>query len=225
MLKFGGGFILGFIAGFAALFVLTIAFGDYEDEPVTTQVQTISVAPAITPTPLPTDTVADMPTATATPQPTFTPVPTPTPTPLPTNTPIPVLMNQDLTLDGIRWRAIEVQEIGTLLEGDNEWTEDVTTTGKFVRVLINVENKRNEPDTGYEAPALVDGQGRRFRAYDERFFYIPEEQSCYIENFNPNLPRDCMEIYEVAGDSTGLYKLVVNNFESYDPLEAIIDLR
>jgi hypothetical protein len=72
MLKFGGGFLTGFVAGVATLFVLMLAFGDY-DEPAT--VETVAAAPAV---------------ATDTPQPPPTDAPTPTQTPLPTLTPVPM---------------------------------------------------------------------------------------------------------------------------------------
>jgi len=42
--------------------------------------------------------------------------------------------------------------------------------------------------------------------------------------FNPNLSERCVEIFEVAVDAGG-YKLIVNNFELFDPVEAVIDLR
>lgn len=45
MLKFGGGFILGFVAGFAALFVLIVLNGDYE-EPTTVAPSIVAVADA-----------------------------------------------------------------------------------------------------------------------------------------------------------------------------------
>lgn len=218
MLKFGAGFLVGF----ATLFVLILFFGDY-NEPSAPAVEMAQAAPVPTNTP----TTEPPPTfaPTETPLPTFTPVPTVTPTPLPTNTPVPVLLNQDLTLDGIRWRAVSVEEIGNVLHSDSEWQEDATTGGKFVRVTFNVESHRTEPDSGYSSPDLVDGQGRRFRAYEERFYYIPNEQSCFAETFNPNLPRVCVEIYAVAADSTGTYRAIVNNFDWIEPLEATIELR
>lgn len=231
MLKFGGGFALGFVVGFMTLFALMMAFGDYG--------QSAQAQPDVVTGPSPTppietpasDTVTvsasdPLPTLppTPTPAPTFTPVPTETPSPVPTATPVPVALHQDLTLDGIRWTAIDVQEVGNTLQGD-EWTDDATTEGKFVRVTLNVENRRTEPDGGYEAPDLIDGQGRRFRPFEERFYYLPDAESCTLETFNPNLTRTCTEIYAVAADSTGMYKLVVNNFEFIDALEAIIELR
>lgn len=153
------------------------------------------------------------------------PTSSPTIAPAPTWTPVPPGMNTDLIIDNIRWRAIGLEEIGNQLAAISDYDSDATTSGKFVRVFLEVENRRNEPTRDYEPPDLVDGQSRRFAPYNDRFGYIPLDKSCYAETFNPNLTRQCIEIYEVAADSGALYKIIVNNFESFDPIEAIIEMR
>lgn len=82
MLKFGGGFALGFVAGFAALFLLMLVYGDYDasaNEPVAVTVATTPTTASIdapTSVPPPTDVpVANAPAPTDAP-----PVLTPTPT-------------------------------------------------------------------------------------------------------------------------------------------------
>lgn len=84
MLKFGGGFALGFVAGFAALFILMLVYGDFgapADDPVAV---TVAAAPAAMNTEVPTP--ASPPTALpATDAPAPTDVP-PTATPIPTAT-------------------------------------------------------------------------------------------------------------------------------------------
>ena len=224
-------FIWGYVFGFGTLLVLFLMFGNYEQS---AQAEPAIVAgPSPTATIAPTDVPPDAPTVAAIvePLPTSTEFPTPTPIPVATATPIPAailppaVMNQDLVIDGILWRAIAVQEIGNLLQSDNDWADDATTDGKFVQVTMRVENRRNVPESGYEAPDIMDAQGRRFRAYEERFYYLPDGESCSLETFNPNLTRTCTEIYAVAADSAGAYKIIVNNFNFIDPTEAIIELR
>lgn len=148
-----------------------------------------------------------------------------TPTPDATWTPVPARMNTDVIVDDILWFASSVQEVGQELVDPDGYQENATTGGKFVRVTMRVENRRNAPTTSYDAPDLVDIQGRRFRAYDRRFYYLPSEESCSSEVFNPSIMRTCTEIYEVAADSAGHYTLIVNNFESYDAIEALIEMR
>lgn len=191
------------------------------------QLASEDIAPSETPTEQVAAVVIDPPVSESTTTPMPTPIP-PSPTPQPTAapqatwTPAPPGMNTDLIIDDIRWRAIGVEELGNTLPGD-DFTDPATTNGKFVRVTMEIESRRGEPED-YEEPGLMDAQGRTYEAFDDRFFYLDEDVDCYSRTFNPNLTQRCADIFEVAADAGG-YKLVVNNFEWPDAEEAIIELR
>jgi hypothetical protein len=206
-----------YIAGFVTLFALMLVFGDYEETPAP-----IAVAQEVAPTPttVPTGTPASTQTPTQTP--TATPAP-PTPTPLPTWTPQPPSMNTDIMVDNIRWKALSVSDIGNTLTSDNQFIDDVSTAGHFVKVVIEVENRGSEP-INYDAPDLLDLQNRRYNAYSERFFFLSESEACSLLTLNPNLARQCAEIYEVAPDASG-YQLITTNLNWLDIAESPIALR
>lgn len=135
---------------------------------------------------------------------------------------MPVGMNQDLVVDGIRWKAIAVEEVGNTLHSENQFAEDLSTPGKYVRVTMEIENRQKEP-TFYESPHLMDSQGRRYNSLGMAGLYVSEEQDCSSLDFNPGVTAKCADLFEVAADAGG-YKLVANNFESFDAQEGIIDL-
>lgn len=200
------------------------------NQPAVIPNQPAESAPTNTPVPALVTEGASGDSATPTISPTNTPVP-PTNTPFPTVTPLPQAtwtsvapgMNTDLIVDGIRWRAVGVEEVGSTLISQNQFAEDVTTTGKFVRVIMEVESRKSEP-IFYESPELMDSQGRRYNPFGETPLYISDDTDCHFEQFNPGVTRRCSDFFEVAADAGG-YKLVVNNFEWPDAEEAIIELR
>lgn len=224
MFKFFGGTLVGFVVGIITAFALVFAFGDYEDTP-----PEVVIGPSPTPTEQPTATATleavsiAAPAVTVAPTVTPTPLPTLTLAPVATPTTAPVAMNTDIIVDGIRWRATGVEELGNLLHSDNDFVEDATTTGKFVRVFMEIESRQSEP-VDYWHPGLADGQGRRYDAFDDSVFYLTDETNCHVAQFNPGITRQCAEIFEVANDAGG-YKLIVNDFDWLDTSEAIIELR
>lgn len=115
-MKSFGLFGAGFVAGFAALFLLMLIFGDYEETP-TPRVVPVSAALEATPTAL---------LATATPSqmaPTMTPAPSPAPTltPLPTSDPLVLVPTLGMVLGAFEAAGIEMQEIeqNPTIEGDS----------------------------------------------------------------------------------------------------------
>lgn len=222
--------LLAYLAGFTTLLVLMLAFGDYGEEPTEANsaqpvAQAAGPTAAATATAPPADpTQTPIPTQT----PTATPMP-PSPTPLPTwtppvsPTPAPPGMHADLLVEDVRWRATGVEELGNALTSDNQFVDDASTAGKFVRVIFEVESRLSEP-ADYEKPGLMDSQGRRYDVYSESIFYLPEETNCYHKQFNPGITQQCTDIFEVAADAGG-YKLIANNFDWLEPVEAVIELR
>jgi hypothetical protein len=105
----------------------------------------------------------------------------------------------------------------------NTFVAPLTTTGKFIRVRFEVENRSSGLLT-YGGIGLVDGQDREYNRRSGMYSYIPNEEDCgFIVNLNPNVPKVCTEIFEVAADATGL-KAKLGDLELFGTAEALVDL-
>lgn len=117
--------------------------------------------------------------------------------------PAPATIGQDLIADQVHWKVLEAKDLGQELKSENEFMEPKTTSGKFILVRFEVENRKNEALT-YAGIELVDNKDRTFGNYDEQFGFIPDGESCVLEQLNPNISRICSEIFEVPADAAGL---------------------
>jgi hypothetical protein len=52
---------------------------------------------------------------------------------------------------------------------------------------------------------------------------IPDNEDCVLEQLNPNVPKVCTVLFEVAADASG-WKLKVSNFAFLFPAEGFIEL-
>lgn len=169
----------------------------------------------------PTATPAPTDTQTRTPEPTV-----PTNTPLPTDTPVPPtpapVVGQDVLVGEVRWKILSAENMGNKLTDENQFTEDVTTSGKFIKVRFEIENRSKDMKT-FAGLDLVDSQGREYKSASNVFMFIETSEACIFENLNPNIVKPCMSIYEVPADATGL-KAYVGDLEMFGGDEAMIDL-
>jgi hypothetical protein len=142
-----------------------------------------------------------------------------------TSTPTPVVVRiGEYAITGIlRWRVISSQDLGNTIPSDNQFVEPAKTSGRFVKVKFEVENRSGGPGSLPDV-VLVDSQGRTYQPYDRRLYFLEDSEECFsFDTLNPNLPKICAEIFEVASDATG-YKLRVSNDDFVSPIEAIIEL-
>lgn len=187
-----------------------------------------------TATPLPTHITTPAPTATPTPTGTVLPTPTPSTTAVATSTPVPTStptgqppvqggIGQDVFVGDVRWRVLSAENLGSTLTSATPLINDITTPGKFIRVRLEVENLSSGL-LSYGGVNLIDSQGRSFIASSRVYLFVPDNEECVIiVNLNPNVPRICTEIFEVAANSTGLHAKV-GDLEIIDDEEALIDL-
>ncbi len=191
------------------------------------------VLPIVTPLPVTTSAPNDTssiiePTATSLP----TPVP-PTTMPAPTATTIPTALppsgasdnpgiNTDVVVGDIKWRVLAVDDLGNRLTSDNMFVDDAVTSGRFVRVRVEIEN-RGTSGAAYWGPSIVDDHGRTYNDYTGQSFFIDDASSCMLLTINAGLSKQCVHIYEIASDSHGL-KLKVSDFALFFAKEALIDL-
>lgn len=132
-------------------------------------------------------------------------------------------IGQDVQVDEIRWKIIEAIDQGQTLQSNNQFIDDITTSGRFIRVTFEMENLSKDL-LSFSGLNLVDDQEREFIPSSDALFFIEEDQQCIIiENLNPNVPKICQAIYEVPTDATGL-KAKVGDLKIFGSKEALIDL-
>ena len=104
----------------------------------------------------------------------------------------------------VAWTVLEALDHGNVLKSSNSFQDDAQTGGRFIEVKFQVVTSSLEGDT-YAGVPLRDSKGRSFDPYDDRIWYLSEDLLCMFENLNPDVPRMCAEIYEVAADAEGLF--------------------
>lgn len=153
--------------------------------------------------------------------------PKPTEQPEPTETPIPTeqvfTIGQDVIVGEVRWKMLSAVNEGNTLQSGNQFIDDVTTAGTFIRVRFEVENLSKDL-LSYTSIDLVDDQGREFVNSSNVFAFIDDKELCFlIVNLNPNVPVTCQEIFEVPTNATGL-QAKVGDLKLFGTKEALIDL-
>jgi hypothetical protein len=128
--------------------------------------------------------------------------PTATQAPQPTATPLPAV-GTDVTVGKIRWKVLKVENLGQVLKSDNQFIDDLKTSGFYVRVSYEVENQNSDP-MYYQAPKLIDSQQRKFDASTDSSYWIPDDEQCILEKLNPNIVKTCTSVYELPAGANGI---------------------
>lgn len=125
----------------------------------------------------------------------------------------PYSINESITINNeVNWKILSAEDLGDTLEAIDEWSDDKTTTGKFIKVRFTVKNVGKEMKTITDL-RLFDNEDREFVTYDESFGYIEEEEELFLlENINPGLERTYTVVYEVPKDSK-YFILEITNLE------------
>lgn len=130
-------------------------------------------------------------------------------------------VGEDVTVGDIRWKFLEVTDLGKELKSDNQFIESKQTSGKFLLVRFELENKGSDP-VSYTGIDLVDSKERTFKPYDERITFIDQAELCVLEQVNPGLSKTCTEIFEVPGDASGI-KASIGDLAPFGD-DAMVDL-
>ena len=122
-------------------------------------------------------------------------------------------INESITINNeVNWKILSAEDLGNTLEAIDRWSDDKTTTGKFIKVRFTVKNIGKEVNTITDL-RLFDNEDREFMTYSSIFGYIEEGEELLIaDNINPGLERTYTVIYEVPTDSKG-FILEVTNLE------------
>lgn len=136
-------------------------------------------------------------------------------------TPIPVI-GQDVIVDQVRWKVISAENMGDVLESDNQFVGEKKTSGVFVEVRFELENLSNDM-LSFTGLDLVDDQNREFTSSSDGLMFIDKAERCVFENLNPNIVKSCSAIYEVPANAKGL-KARVGDLKMFGAQEALIEL-
>jgi hypothetical protein len=122
-------------------------------------------------------------------------------------------INEEIKAGNWKWKVIKVRNRGSILRGSESnypWIKDKITEGKFIEVEMLVQNTGQETLYYYSYPSIYDNKKREYRAaIVETSDWIPEDKKCGLKQVKPGFsPLDCVEIYEVAKDSTDLWLYV-----------------
>lgn len=144
---------------------------------------------------------------------TSAPVDTPTPAPA---------VGQDVFVGEVRWKILSAENLGDTLTDNNQFTEDVKTSGVFVKVRFEIENQSKDMKS-FAGLDLKDSQEREFKGASHVFSFIEQNETCILENLNPNIVKTCTSIYEVPAGAAGL-RAWVGDLSFFGGAEEMIDL-
>ena len=131
-------------------------------------------------------------------------------------------VGQDVIVGNVRWTILEAQDLGNTMPGIDEFTDPRTTNGRFIRIRLEVENRGSEALSLTDID-LVDAQGRTFQNETGVYGYVPDQEVCFLEQLNPNLPRTCTFLFQVPPDASDL-QASVGDLQLFGSKDALISL-
>jgi len=118
----------------------------------------------------------------------------------------------ETTLSDIKFLLKSSEDLGNILNIDLSYGEDLTTTEKFIKVVVGAQNKgkNNIPQYTWDLGNIIDSDGRNFVSINDKAYYLlPKPDLCGAllkPEFNP-VP--CVKYYEVSKKSKGLKVMVM----------------
>ena len=129
-----------------------------------------------------------------------------TPDPSATPSPTPQFIHET-QMGNIKFTLISFQELGSVLKGKSSYEQDLTTTGRFVKVVIGAQNKgkNNTEQYGWDLGNVIDSEGRNFLQVSSYSYITGNQQDTCGAILKPDFdPVACTRIYEVSKLSAGL---------------------
>lgn len=116
----------------------------------------------------------------------------------------PHTSNLYVTVGDVQWKILDAEDLGNTLEPVEDYYDKKTTSGKFIKVRFNVENKGSEMAT-LTSLKLFDDKDREFTSYSGTSGYIEDEEELFLlDNINPGMDRTYTLIYEVPKNASNL---------------------
>jgi len=131
----------------------------------------------------------------------------------------------ETTVGDIKFTLESSVDLGSVLKSTKTYQKDLTTTGRFIKVIIGAQNKgKNETlQFAWEIVNIIDSDGRNFTPITNKAYsFLPQPDLCGAM-LKPELaPVPCVRLYEVSKQSTGLKIEVVS--ESPKIGKSLLDL-
>ena len=148
------------------------------------------------------------------------------PTPPTTTTVEPPKPAYEATLSDIKFSIVSSENLGSVLKSKTTYESDLTTTEKFIKVVVGAQNKgkNNIAQYSWDVGDIVDADGRHFVSINERAYsFLPRPDLCGAL-LKPEFDAvPCVKYYEVSKVATGLKVTVITT--SPKKQTALIDLK
>lgn len=99
------------------------------------------------------------------------------------------------------------EDLGNTLKAPNKYQKDLTTTEKFIRVMVGAQNKGkiSTSSYGWDIGNIIDSEGRVFESINaQAYAYLPQPNPCGLSLKPEFYPISCTKIYEVSKASKGM---------------------
>lgn len=112
----------------------------------------------------------------------------------------------DVTLGDIRFVLLSSQDLGDILKATYLYQQDLTSTERFIKVVIGAQNK-GKVDTlqgAWDLGSIIDSEGRNFIQDYRAYPWLPTYNFCNAILKPEFEPIPCTKIYEVSKASKNL---------------------
>jgi hypothetical protein len=115
----------------------------------------------------------------------------------------PVAVGSPVTFDNdSTWTVTDVKDRGKSLASA---TSNAATGGHFVQVSFKITNLTKKEDSLFDLPAIVDGQGRELKPYEQSATFLPPGgHDLASAPLPPSIEKEFVEIFEVPADAQKL---------------------
>lgn len=124
----------------------------------------------------------------------------------------------------VKFSFQSAEDLGNLLE-KTTYEKDLTTTEKFIRVVVGAQNKgkNNIAQFSWDVGNIVDSDGRNFITInDKAYSHLPKPDTCGALLKPEFSPVPCVKYYEVSRESKGL-KVIIKTTQPKKQ-ESMLDL-
>ncbi|MFT5196261.1 MAG: hypothetical protein ACI85U_003292 [Candidatus Promineifilaceae bacterium] len=116
-----------------------------------------------------------------------------------------------------------MEDLGGEISSNSQFLDDLKTTGKYIKVEFEIEN------TGAESLSLsgtnvIDSLGREYSNSSDAWQIFSDSIECsFLEDIRPGIPQNCLFIFEVSEQSTGL-KMTIGDLRFFGESDKFIQL-
>lgn len=113
----------------------------------------------------------------------------------------------DATIGDIKFIFESAQDLGSVLESKSGYQQNLTTTEKYIKVIIGAQNKgkTNLQQGAWDIGSIVDSDGRNFVSINEQAYsFLPNPNTCGALLKPEFEPTPCVKLYEVSRESLAL---------------------